>query len=131
MKTSSFYLYSGEGRISIARSAPRRVTAGFRVYRKLAPGPWRSEPEYQNEPNYRARYFEEILGPLNAQKTWDELHALSGGHEPVLLCHEHLLKPGDWCHRRLVAEWFKRELEQDVAELVTRPPSKQGSLFEA
>ncbi len=119
MKTSSFYLYDGPGRISIARTAPRRVKAGFKLYRPLNPGAWRSEPAYQQHEAYRERYFREVLGPLDPQRVWDELHRLAGGDEPVLLCHEHLLKSGDWCHRRLVAEWFAARLDVDVPELQT------------
>ena len=124
MKTSSFYLYSGDGRVSIARTAPRRVAAGFRMYRALAPGKWLFDPAYKDYDVYRERYFSEILGPLDAQKTWDELHALADGHEPVLLCHEHLLKPGDWCHRRMVAEWFEDKLGVAVSEMAVAPKTK-------
>ena len=38
MKTSSFFSYTGPGRISIARFAPRGTPAGVRVYKRLAPG---------------------------------------------------------------------------------------------
>ena len=117
MKTSSFYLYSGDGRVSIANTAPRRVTAGFRIYRALAPGKWLFDPVYKNYATYRERYFSEILAPLDAQKVWDDLHMLAGGYEPVLLCHEHLLKTGDWCHRRMVAEWFEERLGMTVPEM--------------
>ena len=124
MKTSSFYLYSGSGRISIARTAPRRVTAGFRMYKALVPGAWLFDPAYEDYDTYRDRYFCEILMPLNPQKVWDELHALADGSEPVLLCHEHLRKPGEWCHRRLVAEWFEQTLGVEVPELVIEQKTK-------
>lgn len=132
MKTSSFYLYDGPGRISIARTAPRRVKAGFRIYRALAPGAWRYEEAFQQRDAYRAKYFAEVLAPLDAGATWNALHALAGGHEPVLLCHEHLLKPGDWCHRQLVAQWFAQQLGETVAELQTekhRARDAQASLL--
>lgn len=124
MKTSSFYLYPGLGRISIARASPRRVAAGFKVYRALAPGPWLFDPTYKDYATYRERYFREILAPLDPQKVWDDLHALADGHEPVLLCHEHLLKAGDWCHRRMVAEWFEQALGIKVPEMVIAPRAK-------
>lgn len=124
MKTSSFYLYSGDGRVSIARTAPRRVAARFRVYKALAPGKWLFDPAYKDYAAYRERYFREILGPLDAQKVWDELYALADGHEPVLLCHEHLLKLGDWCHRRMVAEWFEEKLGVEVPEMTVAPKTK-------
>ena len=129
MKTSSFYLYDGPGRISIARTAPRQAKAGFRLYRPLNPGAWRSEPAYQQYDAYRDRYFREVLGPLDAQHVWDELHRLAGDAEPVLLCHEHLLKPGGWCHRRLVAEWFGDRLGIDVPELQTEKHRARDAQF--
>jgi len=127
MKTGSFYLYSGPGRVSIARTAPRRVAAGFRIYRALAPGKWLFDTAYMDYAAYRERYFGEILGPLDAQKVWDDLHALADGHEPVLLCHEHLLKPDDWCHRRMVAEWFEQALGVAVPEMVTVSKEKSSA----
>lgn len=124
MKTSSFYLYSGLGRISIARTAPHRVAAGFKVYRALAPGAWLFDPTYKDYTTYRERYFREILAPLDPQKVWDDLHALADGHEPVLLCHEHLRKPGEWCHRRMAAEWFEQALGAVVPETVVEQKPK-------
>lgn len=37
MKTSCFSLYTGTGRISIARFAPRSTPAGYQMYKTLAP----------------------------------------------------------------------------------------------
>lgn len=119
MKTSCFYLYSGPGRISIARTAPKHVQEGLHYYRALAPGKWLFDPAHKNYATYRERYFREILAPLDPKRVWDELHALAGEHEPVLLCHEHYPahKPDDWCHRRMVADWFEQSLGVAVPEL--------------
>jgi len=119
MKTSCFYLYSGEGRISIARTSPKHVLDGLKYYPALAPGKWLFDPAYKDYATYRERYFREILAPFDPQKIWDDLHALAGGHEPVLLCHEHYPdhKPDDWCHRRMVAEWFEQALGVPVPEM--------------
>ncbi|EDP8947924.1 hypothetical protein IDN71_003483 [Salmonella enterica] len=38
---------------------------------------------------------------------------MMGNVEPVLLCWE---KPGEFCHRQLVARWFRRELGIAVEE---------------
>ncbi|MBZ7262470.1 DUF488 domain-containing protein [Klebsiella oxytoca] len=104
MKTSSFSIFKGHGRISIARFAPRNAPAGYSVYQKLAPGNWFNSVSVSR---YIELYEREILGPLDPARTWDELYSLAGGHEPVLLCWE---KPGEFCHRQLVARWFRREL---------------------
>lgn len=110
MKTSCFSLYRGEGRISIARYAPRNTPAGYHVYSKLAPGSWFNSVSVSR---YIELYENEILAKLNPEKTWDELSALAGAHEPVLLCWE---KPDEFCHRQLVARWFRRTLGIAVEE---------------
>jgi hypothetical protein len=114
VKTSSFWLYTGPGRISIARGA-RRVPGGFRVCKALAPGPWFKSVD---EATYRRLYFDELLGRLDPAETWETLHRLAGEAAPVLMCWETLLRPGEWCHRRLVAEWFRDRLGYVVDELV-------------
>lgn len=115
MKTASFRLYpaAGAGRISIARWAPRGYPKGYRVLKDLAPAKDMMRLSY---PLYRDRYFRDILGRLDPQATWDRLHQLADNTEPVLLCWETLRKPNDWCHRRMVAEWFHATLGQDVPE---------------
>lgn len=113
MKTSSWFAYSGPGRISTSRGTPRGAAAGYRVFRALAPGPWFNSVD---PATYYRRYRQEILGVLDPRRTWDELHRLAGAHEPVLLCFE---KPGgpQWCHRALISEWFLEQLGEHVPEL--------------
>jgi len=113
MKTASFFTYFGPGRISIARGTPRGLSAGYRIYKPLAPGPWfNSVPEVE----YRKLYFAQLalLDPINVEA---DLHSLAAGAEPVLLCYERPpFTPTNWCHRRMVAEWFKSELRICVKE---------------
>lgn len=124
MKTSSFFSPSlpSEGRISIARFAPRRHPKGYRVYSRLAPGKWFNSV---NEAMYRKLFAEQLLG-RDPQATWDELRSLAGGAEPILLCWE---EPGVFCHRRLVAIWFEEHLGVTVPEmdpaapLLVQPPT--------
>lgn len=114
MKTASFFTYTGPGRISIARFAPRGTPAGFSVYRKLAP---RTDMLKMERAEYEPLY-NEILAALDPQQIWGELHALVHPHEPVLLCWERLHRPGEWCHRQMVAEWFSQELGFQLVEWV-------------
>jgi len=120
MKTGSFSTCKEPGRISIARFAPR-FTTGHATFKALAPGPWFNKVPKEK---YIELYTDEILAPLDPQKTWDALHELAKGHEPVLLCYE---KPPftdeNWCHRRLVAAWFTRTLGHEVLEMEA-PPAK-------
>lgn len=115
MKTASHFSYKGPGRVVISLGNPRGVPGGYRMFKTLAP-----EREWMNAPyfDYR-RQFMAKLEALDAQATWDKLHELAGeGNEPVLQCFE---KPpfneGSWCHRRMVSEWFERELGVKVPEL--------------
>ncbi len=118
MKTSSFLLYQGPGRISIARFAPRGTPAGFKVLKALAPGPWFNSVGYDE---YRELYFAQ-LSKLDAQNVWDTLHKLADGHEPVALCYERPpFTQSNFCHRRMLAEWLKTELGFDVDEMVITP----------
>jgi hypothetical protein len=116
MKTGSWRNYEGAGRISISRSNPRRAPKGYRIYAKLAPGSWFksvSKEEY-------LKRFAAQLEQLDAAQIWIELHELAGDDEPVLMCWEQAPFTDDnWCHRRLVADWFKRELGETVEELKT------------
>lgn len=114
MKTASFSTYTGPGRVSIARFAPRGTPAGFRIYKPLAPGAWFNSVDY---PKYRELYFGQ-LATLSAEKVLQDLRVLANGAEPVLLCYE---KPPfdeakNFCHRRMAAEWFERELGLKVPE---------------
>jgi hypothetical protein len=117
MKTSSFFIYKGPGRVSIARYAPRGTPAGFRVFKALAPGPWFNSV---SKDEYIDRFTREMLAPLDPKATFEALHQLAGDREPVLLCWE---KPPftekNWCHRRIVADWFQMALGIDVPELET------------
>jgi hypothetical protein len=120
MKTASFSTTPMEGRISIARLAPRRHPAGYRICSKLAPGKWFNSV---SEEEYRRLFAAEILAPLDPQAMWDTLHAMASPHEPILLCWE---EPGAFCHRRLVASWFEERLGVEVPELL--PAASAGPL---
>ena len=118
MKTASFFTYTGPGRISIARFAPRRTPAGFRMFKSLAPGSWFNSV---TPARYVELFDKEILGVLDPRETWKQVHDLAGGAEPVLLCWE---KPTDqesdpnaYCHRALVARFFEKALGEKVPEI--------------
>lgn len=74
MKTSSFFTFKGDGRISIARFAPRNVPAGYHTFKKLAPGDWFNSVSTSR---YIELYEREILAKLNPEQTWNELHLLA------------------------------------------------------
>lgn len=114
MKTASHFTYFGPGRIAISQGAPRGAKAGYKIYRKLAPTREMLKRHYKQE-----EFVEKILGALDPAEQWDALHHLHGPDvEPVIQCFE---KPpftaDNWCHRRLVAEWFENALGVSVPEV--------------
>jgi len=112
MKTSYFANKKAavdQNSVSIARWTPRWWKSQRR-YIALAPTvallrlykaglPW---DEFVKE------YQRDVLDKLNPAKVAADL-----GPDAILLCWE---KPGDNCHRRLVAEWMEKQLEIKMPE---------------
>lgn len=99
-------------RVGISRGVPRRLPAGYRVFRALAPGPWFNSVGVEE---YYRLYREEILGPLDPKLIADSLLDMGNGRIPVMLCYE---QPncGQWCHRAMTAEWLAETLGIAVPE---------------
>lgn len=126
MKTSNFAnnkRYSLNG-ISISRYPDKRSGFNGPEFPPLFPSEQLLK-EYKNGVIVWDEYtliYNAQLECLNAEKVWRTLGAiatLSAGEkvEPILLCYESAKtlseKP---CHRRLVADWFERELGVVVPE---------------
>lgn len=118
MKTASHFTFFGPGRVVISRGSPRGVAGGYKMFKKLAPTRELLQADLPYA-QYRERFFAETLNPLDPKATWDELHALHGeGVEPVLQCFERPpLDERNFCHRRMVADWFERHLGVVVPEI--------------
>jgi uncharacterized protein YeaO (DUF488 family) len=89
------------------------------MYKKLAP-PSALISAYKKNPNeadYIRKYHEQVLSNLNQFKVLKELEAMvpAGTTQIALICYE---KPGDFCHRRLIAKWLKK-IGIDVPEYPT------------
>ena len=76
-------------------------------YKKLAPKydffmKWK---ETKDNDYYIDCFNELVLKPLNARDVVGELQGITpyGTSDIVLICYE---KPGDFCHRHLVADWL-------------------------
>ena len=100
-------------RIGISRGVPRNMPAGFKMYRKLAPGPWFNSvtPE-----EYGRLYRAEVLERLDPRVVAGELTALARGRIPVLVCFEKA-GTGAWCHRAMAAAWLAEGLGQAMPEI--------------
>jgi hypothetical protein len=118
MKTASYFTYSGPGRIGITQDAPHGISS-HRVEAALAPG---NGLESAGVAEFCALYRHEILRKLDPKQVWDRLHDLAEGAEPVLLGYERPpFSMTNFCHRRLVAEWFERKLGVKVPEVGQEP----------
>lgn len=76
---------------------------------------------------YHEIYKEHVLDTLEPAKVWEELHQI--GEKPVILCHEDLSIPGEWCHRRMVADWFTEHGYGDIAEWEKKVKQKPKPLI--
>ena len=95
--------------ISIARFTPD--WADIAVLRGLMPRPDMLKMDYST---YKF-HFDRILASRDPQAVWDNLHIFGG--EPVLLCFEAPpFTETNFCHRRMVADWFEETLGQQVDE---------------
>lgn len=130
MKTASHYTFTGPGRIVISRGAPRGAIGGYKIYRALAPT--RDILGIEDQAEYRLRYRAEVLGILDPRQTWDELHKLAAGAEPVIQCFERPpFHANNWCHRRMAAEWFLETLGEVVDELEPETREQRQAILAA
>lgn len=119
-KWSKVYMPGG---ISISRS---QENYRHPVYEPLVPGSWC----FNSSPIDYIPQYEDQLAKLDPKTVWAELHLMAKDNavktfnfdsvkavEPVLLCFE---APGstsaNFCHRRLVAQWFQSEIGKVVSE---------------
>jgi uncharacterized protein YeaO (DUF488 family) len=75
------------------------------------------------------KYRDEILGKLSPIGIYEELIEMLNNSEKkdlVLLCYE---KPGEICHRRLVAEWLENGNFTYVPEYTVENEDNQMSLI--
>ena len=115
------YIDAGLVPISIAGKAPK-FYCGYE-YKTLAPKydffiRWK-KGEIDNF-KYVELYNKEVLSKLDAIDVCIDLYNMSNGNAVVLLCYE---KPGDFCHRHIVADWLEKHGEH-VEEFVVDKNAK-------
>jgi len=116
MNTSYFAskkIIKGDPRlVSIARKPPYWIKAFVPIYKPLCPS-WDLVLNYKSgkitKEEYTIRYYNETLNNLDPATTYQEL-----GEDAILLCYERV---SDFCHRRIVADWFLKHLQIEVKEL--------------
>lgn len=83
---------------------------------------------------YTQRYLNEVLSHVDPYWVIEVLERISGGRDVALCCFE---KPGDFCHRHILAQWLMENTGVEVTEFGAsdkkepeRPQPKQMSLFD-
>jgi uncharacterized protein (DUF488 family) len=75
-----------------------------------------------SEEKYREEY-RKILHGLSAEKVASDIKAITrNANKEALLCYE---KPGDCCHRRMLAYWLEKELGIEVKEYAFKERSEK------
>ena len=99
--------------ISICGKAPDSYTGA--QYKALAPKYWffKKYKEDGDEEFYTLAFNRDVTGVLKPYEVFLDLQEIAGDKTPCLLCYE---KPGDFCHRHLVAEWLQKTLNIKVEE---------------
>lgn len=80
--------------------------------RMLAPS-WSILKQTSTDEEYIRRFKGEILSRLQQDVVLSRLNEISKGKDVALCCFE---KPGEFCHRHIVADWLNEKLEGKVEE---------------
>lgn len=110
MNTSYFAKHGGHPKaVSICLWVPKFYKG--RQYTKVAPSLELLAEFKQNhsKEHFTQRFMDEVLAPLDPEEIFREI-----GTDSVMLCYE---KTGSFCHRHLVAKWFKNTLGVTIREL--------------
>lgn len=129
--------YSHGRLITASGLAPVRISVGhprFKLSFELAGACKHLMPERAwlslDQPRYE-ELFRQRLAAAGVETIARELEAIRqahGGNGIVLLCFEKLQTPGEWCHRRMFAEFWREQTGESVPELSEQLP-QTGLLF--
>jgi Protein of unknown function, DUF488 len=116
--------------ISISRGEPRwRLPFRYRRLRELTPNDeaWAMKDIREFEKAYLDQ-----LASLGADRIVERLEEIGSDRPVVCLCWE---RPGEFCHRRVLAGYIERETGRHVPELeagmlAKRPDAPQQALFD-
>ena len=108
MKTSNFKTYKGDNGVAICLYPPLDYSGT--QYPALAPNRqtfFAKKADEIDEAEYEKQYRELVLSKQDAKNVYEMFQ------KSVLLCWE---PPGDFCHRRIVADWIQEELGIEIPE---------------
>ncbi|MFL5282948.1 MAG: hypothetical protein ACJ8AW_18635 [Rhodopila sp.] len=114
IKTASWFsqLPPGHVMVGISRSVSHQPAPGYRMYRRLAPGPCFNSLKTEEY----CRRYQALLDQFAPYRTVKALQALARGGIPVMVCYEQA-GSGQWCHRALVASWIAAATGLPVPEV--------------
>ena len=100
--------------VCVAGYAPKFFydTPDVFFYPDLAPRKdwfWEWKNKHLSNDWYIGKYNETVLSKLNPEKVVSDM-----GDNAVMLCYE---KPGDFCHRHLIADWISKNTGITVEEV--------------
>jgi hypothetical protein len=88
---------------------------------------------YTTEERYTEQYHNEVLRYVDPQGFLKELERIGRGQDVALCCFE---KPGDFCHRHLLAAWLTERTGVEIVEFGVSqtvkseaPKVEQATLF--
>lgn len=96
--------------VGIARYKPRYYS-GFNLT-DVAPKAFMLSDDMTQE-EYVSHYEKLVLEPLDVKAFLKTLERISGGKDVALCCYE---KPGQFCHRHLLAKWLNEKANLDIKE---------------
>lgn len=94
-------------------------------YMPVAPKSFMLKDPQQTREQYIERYQKLVLDTLKVERVVADIERLSGGRDAALLCYE---KPGDFCHRHLLAQWITEQSGLEVTEWMTDEERKAEEL---
>lgn len=82
-------------------------------YLPVAPKAFMLKDPNQTQEMYIERYNRLVLDTLRVENVVRDIENLTRGRDAALLCYE---KPGDFCHRHLLADWMTKQSGIEVTE---------------
>lgn len=122
IRTSSYSNFNSLTEKSCSVSGDRGLAANYKgkCYPALAPKKefwsiWENNIDVVSEPQnnmyYVSEYYKQVLSPLDPLIVFKQLDG------STLLCYE---DSEAFCHRHIIAEWFRLTLDEDVPEVVVK-----------
>ena len=123
---TSYYArsYDHPNAIGISASVPKHFTGPHMTV--LAPS-WELLDKYKKGEMTKNQYAEEYVALLEGRKLTPQIVYDSIPNAAILLCYE---KPGDFCHRRVLAEWLENDLNVTIKEWLSDEEQKKEALVD-